>query len=49
MPPVAIQALFSPWAVMQVPLAANEASPGSAGGILSAIEMPGQSVESADV
>src|SRR5271169_5563245 len=33
-PPVAIQALLSPWVVMQVPLAANEASPESAGGIL---------------
>ena len=32
-PPVAIQALSSPSVVMQVPLAANEASPGNAGGM----------------
>src|ERR1700685_252005 len=36
-PPVAIQALFSPRVVMQVPLAANEASPDNAGGILLAM------------
>ena len=33
-PPVAIQALLSPWVATQVPLAANDASPGNAGGIL---------------
>jgi hypothetical protein len=32
-PPVASQALFSPWVAAQVPLAANENSPGNAGGI----------------
>src|SRR5271170_3682044 len=32
-PPVAIQAFVFPSAAMQVPLAANEASPGSAGGM----------------
>src|SRR6202030_3072476 len=34
-PPVAIQALFSPCVVTQVPLEENEASPGSAGGMSS--------------
>src|SRR5882762_10328617 len=33
-PPVAIQAFLSPWVATQVPLAANDASPGNAGGIL---------------
>ena len=37
-PPWQIQAFRPPWAVMQVPLAANEASPGNAGGILSAMD-----------
>ena len=37
-PPVVIHALFWPCVVMQVPLDENEASPGSAGGILFAIE-----------
>src|SRR5262245_45802170 len=35
-PPVAIQTLLWPWTVIQVPLAANAASPGSAGGMCSA-------------
>src|SRR6266536_6045204 len=33
-PPVAIQALIAPWVATQVPLDANENSPGNAGGIL---------------
>src|SRR5260370_16723992 len=33
-PPVAIQAFLSPSVATQVPLAANDASPGNAGGIL---------------
>src|ERR1039457_1390345 len=33
-PPVAIHALFSPWVATQVSLAANENSPGNAGGML---------------
>ena|SRR5438876_6162524 len=37
-PPVAIQAFLPPWVVMQVPLAANEASPASAGGMTSAMD-----------
>src|SRR5713101_4808489 len=37
-PPVAIQAFDSPCVAMQVPLAANEASPGNAGGILAAMD-----------
>src|SRR5579872_5992673 len=36
-PPVAIHAFYSPWVVTQVPLAANEASPGNAGGIFLAM------------
>src|SRR5277367_879523 len=36
-PPVAIQAFFPPWVVMQVPLAENDASPCNAGGILALI------------
>ena len=37
-PPVAVHAFLPPWVVMQVPLAAKEASPGNAGGILPAID-----------
>jgi len=37
-PPVTIQAFCQPCVVMQVPLAAKEASPGSAGGMLLAID-----------
>src|SRR5207245_9089793 len=37
-PPVAIQAFLPPCAATQVPLAANEASPGNAGGILVAMD-----------
>src|SRR5579862_8448093 len=37
-PPVAIQAFSNPCVVMQVPLAANEASPDNAGGMLEAID-----------
>jgi hypothetical protein len=37
-PPVAIQAFRSPSVAMQVPLAENEASPASAGGMFAAIE-----------
>src|SRR5215469_2405104 len=37
-PPVAIHAFLPPWVVMQVPLAAKEACPGNAGGILPAID-----------
>src|ERR1700723_1841691 len=37
-PPVAIQAFVLPSAAMQVPLAAKEASPGRAGGMLDAID-----------
>src|ERR1700682_4566067 len=37
-PPVAIQAFLSPSVAAQVPLAANEASPDNAGGILAAVE-----------
>src|SRR5882757_9024107 len=33
-PPVVIHAFLAPWVAMQVPLDANEASPGNAGGIL---------------
>src|SRR5919198_3442087 len=33
-PPVAIHALFPPWVATQVPLEANDASPGNAGGKL---------------
>src|SRR5260370_36292920 len=33
-PPVAIQAFCAPWVATHVPLAANENSPGNAGGIL---------------
>src|ERR1700694_3146762 len=36
-PPVAIQAFIPPWVATQVPLAANEASPGNAGGMLALI------------
>src|SRR5258706_7063872 len=43
-PPVVIQALSSPWVVMQVPLEENENSPANAGGMLS--EMECQSVPS---
>src|SRR5258708_35829668 len=32
-PPVAIQALLAPWVATQVPLDANENSPGNAGGM----------------
>src|SRR5713226_10211703 len=37
-PPVAIQAFDSPCVATQVPLAANEASPGNAGGMLAAMD-----------
>src|SRR5579863_668899 len=37
-PPVAIQAFLPPWVATHVPLAANEASPGSAGGIFPLID-----------
>src|SRR6266478_5936882 len=37
-PPVAIQAFVLSCVVMQVPLAANEASPGNTGGILAAMD-----------
>src|SRR5438874_3373278 len=37
-PPVAIQAFLSPSVAMQVPLAANEASPDNAGGMLAAMD-----------
>src|SRR2546422_4203310 len=37
-PPVAIQAFLPPCVATQVPLAAKEASPGSAGGILAAMD-----------
>src|SRR5205807_10330474 len=37
-PPVAIQAFLPPCVATQVPLAANEASPGNAGGILVAMD-----------
>src|SRR5215469_5639326 len=37
-PPVAIHALLFPCAAMQVPLAANDASPDNAGGILAAMD-----------
>src|SRR5437667_4441648 len=37
-PPVAIQAFLPPCVATQVPLAANEASPGNAGGILAAMD-----------
>src|SRR5580658_3139550 len=37
-PPVVIHAFDFPCAAMQVPLAANEASPGSAGGMLAAMD-----------
>src|SRR5437588_8479706 len=37
-PPVAIQAFLPPCVATQVPLAANEASPGNAGGMLAAME-----------
>src|ERR1700683_4423710 len=37
-PPVAIQALFFPSVVMQVPLAENEASPDKAGGIFAEMD-----------
>jgi hypothetical protein len=33
-PPVAIQAFCSPWVATHVPLAANDASPGKAGGMV---------------
>src|SRR5437016_834616 len=37
-PPVAIQAFLPPCVATQVPLAANEASPSNAGGILAAMD-----------
>src|SRR5437879_11434799 len=37
-PPVAIQAFLPPWVATQVPLAANDASPGNASGILAAMD-----------
>lgn len=37
-PPVAVQAFLFPCVVIQVPLAANEASPGNAAGILAAMD-----------
>src|SRR5713101_3934917 len=37
-PPVAVQAFLPPCVAMQVPLAANEASPGNAAGILAAMD-----------
>ena len=37
-PPVAIQAFLPPCVATQVPLAANEASPGNAGGILAPMD-----------
>src|SRR5437016_8354061 len=48
-PPVAIHALFPPCVATQVPLAANDASPGKAGGMLLPDVLPRHSIGRAEI